>query len=69
LIDILFNKEECRIALSLVSKLERDILILKWIEGQSIRDISLALGKTENAIKLIISRAKKKIRKLLHEAK
>lgn len=68
LIDMLFNKEQCRIALSLVSALEREILILKWIEGQSIRDISLALGKTENAVKLIISRAKKKIRKILNEA-
>lgn len=41
---------------------ERDILSLRYQQELSIREIASAKGKTENAVKLILSRAKKKLR-------
>lgn len=41
---------------------ERDILTLRYQHEMSIREIAQAKGKTENAVKLILCRAKKKLK-------
>ncbi len=50
-------------ALNSLSSLERKILLMKYREGCSIRKISEEVDKSENAVKLILSRAREKIRK------
>lgn len=44
-----------------LSEIEYSILSLRYRKGMSIREIALEKGKTENAIKLQISRARKKL--------
>ena len=41
---------------------ERAVLEAKYKKGHLVRDIARDLGKSENAIKLILSRARKKLR-------
>lgn len=48
------------------SPLEQKVMRLKYKEGWKIGDIALRLGKSENAIKLILSRTRKKMRSQLH---
>jgi len=58
----IFDQEELRQLLETVSDVERDILTMKYIDELSIRDIAVTLGKTENAVKLMLSRTRKKLR-------
>lgn len=44
---------------------EREALNLMYTEGYSIREIAAKYAKTENAIKLMVSRARKKLQKLM----
>lgn len=44
---------------------EREALNLMYIEGYSLREIAARYEKTENAIKLMVSRARKKLQKLM----
>lgn len=39
----------------------RDILLMKYQEGMPVRDIAKAMGTTENAVKLALSRARKRL--------
>ncbi len=48
-----------------LSPRERRVLSAYYREGYSIREISLRLGHSENATKLLLSRARKKLRPLL----
>lgn len=48
-------------AVSELSEIERDVLLLRFSKGLSMREIAFQKGKTENAIKLLVSRAKKKL--------
>lgn len=56
------RKEALEEALKSVSDIERKIIVLKYFEELSVREIATALGKTENAVKLHLSRARKKLR-------
>jgi RNA polymerase sigma-70 factor, ECF subfamily len=58
----LWTADVIRKAMFFLSKAEQDIVRMKHLEGFSIREIAVGFGKTENAIKLILSRARKKMR-------
>lgn len=60
-LDHLFNKEMADRLLSSLTRFERELITQRYIEGLSIRDIATHLGKTENAVKLLISRLKRKM--------
>ena len=49
-------------ALNLISRTDRQIILMKYQEGLRIKEIAKRLGSTENAIKLKLSRARKKLR-------
>ncbi len=61
-LDHVFNKEIAEKLLSTLTLVERELITQRYIEDLSIRDIATHLGKTENAVKLLISRLKKKIK-------
>lgn len=44
-----------------LSPTERDAVLLRYQKEMSIKDISRIMGRTENAVKLILSRARKKL--------
>lgn len=48
-----------------LSVIEQRILVMKYQEGFSVQEIATALNKTENAVKLRLSRARKKLRSAL----
>lgn len=47
---------------------EQRVLRMKYQEGFSVREIALALNKSENAVKLHLSRARKKLRAVLKDS-
>jgi len=61
-LDNLFNKEIIERLLSSLTIFERELITQRYIQDLSIRDIATHLGKTENAVKLLLSRLKKKIK-------
>lgn len=48
-------------AMQRLSQVEKDILLLYYREEFSIKEIARVVGKSENAVKLILSRARKKL--------
>lgn len=48
-----------------LTETERAIMLWKYRDGLKVRDISVRCGKTENAVKLILSRTRKKMKKSL----
>ncbi len=50
-----------------VSEIDAEILLLYYKEGKSVREISQILGKTENAVKLHLSRARKSLVTPFHD--
>lgn len=48
-------------AVQSLSTLERDVILLRYQKEMSIREIARVMGKTENAIKLLLSRTRKKL--------
>ncbi|MBT3419509.1 MAG: sigma-70 family RNA polymerase sigma factor [Candidatus Magasanikbacteria bacterium] len=61
----IWQKEEVLQGLRAISQIEREIVTMKYFEGMSVREIANILQKTENAIKLHLSRARKKMKKVL----
>lgn len=59
--------ERLKIVLDLLNVDDKAVLIMKYKEGLSIRDISEVFGKTESAIKMKIKRAKHKCQRLYNE--
>lgn len=45
-----------------LAPMEKEVIFLKYQEGWKARDIGAKLGKSENAVKLILSRTRKKMR-------
>ncbi|MBI1754725.1 sigma-70 family RNA polymerase sigma factor [Candidatus Azambacteria bacterium] len=58
---IRFDTQQVWSAASDIAPVHRHILSLKYQEGQSVKEIAHALHKTENAIKLGLSRGRKKL--------
>lgn len=56
-------------ALVHVTNIERDIVMKKYREGLSIREIAVELNRSENAVKLHLSRARKKMKSAMEEEK
>lgn len=46
-----------------LSKTDRDVILMFYQKEMSIKDISRVMGRSENAVKLILSRARKKLAK------
>ena len=44
---------------------EREVILLRFVEGYRVKDIAIYLGKTENAVSVVIHRALKKIRTII----
>ncbi len=62
-----FVKESIDQALLQIPRFQQDILNLYYTEGYSIREIAQKFQKSENAIKLQLSRARKVLKNLLDE--
>lgn len=45
--------------------IEQQVLVLKYREDRLVKDIAQKVGKSENAVKLILSRSRKKLRQAL----
>ena len=48
---------------------ERSAMLWKYRDALKVREIARRLGKTENAVKLILSRTRKKLKRCFHERK
>lgn len=65
--ELLNTEAELETALLVLSYEERQATKLKYQEGLSIREIACILNKSENAVKLNLSRARKKLKKTILE--
>ena len=63
--DAYFDRQSVRRAVEHLSPIERQMVAMKYEEGLSMRDIATVLQKSENAVKLHLSRARKKLRDML----
>jgi len=61
------NKKETAVslwrAIQQLSQTEKDILLLRYQKDLSIKEIARIVGKSENAVKLVLSRVRKKLSK------
>jgi len=64
-IDMILDKEKLWKTAEELSDIEQDILSMKYKEEMSVREIALILQKSENAVKLHLSRARNKLRELI----
>ncbi len=55
------------VALRKLNSFEQGVIQDMYHEGLSVKEISQKVGKTENAVKLVLSRARKKLRELLQD--
>ncbi|MFA5052693.1 MAG: sigma-70 family RNA polymerase sigma factor [Parcubacteria group bacterium] len=67
--DIDDRKDIARIMASLheLKDIERDVIIMRFIEDLSVKEVSETINKSEGAVKLIQHRALQKIRTILNE--
>jgi len=63
--DYFYAKELLDKGMSNISPLQQDILNLHYNEGYSIREVADRIGKTENAVKLQLSRTRKILKRLI----
>lgn len=61
----IFDIAELKKVLLELSPIEQQILLMKYEKNLSVREIAEALAKTENAVKLHLSRAREKMRRSL----
>ena len=59
--------DRLEVVMDMADTADRAILMMKYIDNMSIRDMAEALDKSESAIKMNIMRAKHRIRKLYQE--
>jgi RNA polymerase sigma-70 factor, ECF subfamily len=67
LAQVIMRKDILMRVLLRASESERAVIKMKYIEGLSIKEIAALQGKTENAVKLHLSRARKKLRLILKD--
>ncbi|MFH1286595.1 MAG: sigma-70 family RNA polymerase sigma factor [Candidatus Magasanikbacteria bacterium] len=65
LIDSVMRKEDLWKKAESLSSIEQDILEMKYRDDMSILEIAMVLQKTENAVKLYLSRSRKKLKDVL----
>lgn len=63
----MLDRSEIWGAIKSLSGVENRVMSMRYKDGFSVREIAGLLDKTENAIKLILSRTRKKIRNLLND--
>ncbi len=68
-VERLDEKESLLKAINNLKDEHREVIILKFIEGFSNKEIAQIIGKTENAVKLLQFRALKKLREKLKDEK
>ena len=61
-LEIRLNAKTVQEKLRQLKRVERDVLAMRYTKGFSIRDIAGRLNKSENAVKLILSRARTPLR-------
>ena len=66
-IDIKYDIEKIKQALVDLPELYKDIIIMKFIDELTNREIALALNKEEGNVRVLVSRAIKKLREILKE--
>lgn len=54
-----FEREKVRACLNELSEQYRIVLVLKYMDGQSVKDIAFRVGKSPKAIESVLQRAKK----------
>lgn len=59
------KKDDLRSLLAPLGEKEQIIMLLKYQDGLRVKEIAQKIGKTENAIKLILSRSRKRLGKAL----
>lgn len=59
------NGETMETLLRSLTPTERAAMLLTYREGYKVREVAQELGKTENAVKLMLSRSRKKLRSVL----
>jgi RNA polymerase sigma-70 factor, ECF subfamily len=57
--------QKIQVALKELSSDYQDVIIMRFIEEQSIKEVAAALGKSEGAVKLMQHRAIKELKKIL----
>ncbi len=62
---VIMRKDILMRVLLRATEAERQVIKMKYVEGLSIKEIASLQGKTENAVKLHLSRARKKLRGLV----
>ncbi|HLD20715.1 MAG TPA: sigma-70 family RNA polymerase sigma factor [Patescibacteria group bacterium] len=61
-IDVTWVKEALK---KLASEDDREVIILRFLEGYAVKDIAKYIGKTPNATSVLLNRALKKLRRLI----
>lgn len=56
------SQENMEIMLQALSPVEQRVMLLTYRDGFRVKEVAAKLGKTENAVKLILSRTRKKLR-------
>ncbi len=56
------NRDALERAMDILTEVDRQILRAFYAEGRTSAEIALRMGKSENAIKLVLSRARKRLR-------
>lgn len=64
-LDIKIESEKILAVMIKLSGLEQDVIIMRFVEDMSTKEVSEAVGKSEGAVKLIQHRAMKKLKELL----
>lgn len=64
-IEDVYARREIWEALNRLNEIDRRILFMKYHDGRSVREIATEVGKSENAVKLILSRSRERIRRRL----
>ena len=63
-IDTTFVKQALK---KLTSEDDREVIILRFLEGYGIKEIAAYLGRTPNATSVLLNRALKKLRRIIEE--
>lgn len=63
--DKIFEIEKVRKAIGQLDRTYQDVVIMRFVEDLPIKEVALALDKSEGAIKLIQHRAMKKLKEIL----
>jgi RNA polymerase sigma-70 factor (ECF subfamily) len=61
-------EEDVEKLLRILSPTEKEVMLLKYRDDLRVKEIATQLGKTENAVKLILSRSRKKLKQKLEKS-